>query len=80
MMIVAPARTNIDGIAVEVPVGSEEGLPVEGVLRVALPRSDRILCNWLVTLPQAGLLERIGFLSPTKLSQLGDVLRLGQLE
>jgi hypothetical protein len=38
MMIVAPASTKIDGYALEVRIGAREGLPFEGVLRVALPR------------------------------------------
>ena len=80
MMIVAPAGTNIDGHAIEVSVDDLEGLPCAGVLRVALLRPGRINCNWLVTLPQAGLLERAGVLSPAKLRQLDDVLRLGGLE
>jgi len=77
MMIVAPAESKIDGIAVEVGVGAREGLPFEGVLRVALPRPGRINCSWLVTLGQAHLLERAGALSAAKLRQLEDALRLG---
>ena len=80
MMIVAPANTNLDGHAIEVSVGAREGLPLDGVLRVALLRAGRINCSWLVTLPQAGLLERAGVLSPEKLLKLDDALRLGGLE
>jgi mRNA interferase MazF len=80
MIIIAPANTNIDGRAVEVSVGAGDGLPREGVLRVALPCAGRINCNWLVTLPQTALLERAGILSPAKLRQLDDALRLGELE
>jgi mRNA interferase MazF len=75
MIIVAPAKTDIQGIAVEVKVGTNEGLFEEGVLRVALPRSDRILCNWLVTLAEAELVERVGVLSPEKLGRLEETLR-----
>ena len=80
MIVVAPASTNIDGHAVEVTVGAGEGLQLEGVLRVALPRSGRINCNWLVTLPQTALLECVGVLPPAKLRQLDDALRLGELD
>ena len=79
MMIVAPARTKIDGHAIEVRVGAREGLPFEGVLRVALPRQGRINCSWLVTLPQAALLERAGVLSSAKLGQFEDALRRAEL-
>jgi mRNA interferase MazF len=75
IVVVAPASTSIDGHAVEVKVGAGEGLPLEGVVRVALPRPGRIKCSWLVTLSQTDLLERLGALSSAKLSQLNDVLR-----
>ena len=80
IMIVAPASTNLDGHAIEVRVGTREGLPLEGVLRVALLRPGRINCNWLITLSQAALLERVGVLSPEKLRELDRALRLGGLE
>ncbi len=76
MIVVAPANTDTQGIAVEVKVGTDEGLFEEGVLRVALPRSNRILCNWLVTLGEADLVERIGVLSREKLDHLEETLRL----
>ena len=80
ILVVAPASTNLDGHAIEVSVGAADGLPFEGVLRVALLRPGTINCTWLVTLPQASLLERVGMLSHEKLRQLDDALRLGGLE
>jgi mRNA interferase MazF len=80
IIIVAPATTDVTGIAVEVRLGRDEGLPHEGVLRVALPRPDRILCNWLVTLAAADLVERIGVLSAAKIHQLEEALRVGELK
>ncbi len=80
ILVVAPASANIDGIAIEVRIGAGEGLPIEGVVRVAFPRPGHINCNWLVTLPQHGLLERAGVLSPAKLRELDDALRRGGLE
>jgi mRNA interferase MazF len=80
MVIVAPARTDIRGIAVEVKVGVREGLPRGGVLRVALPRPGHVNCNWLVTLGQADLAERLGVLSTAKLGQVQEILRLGGIE
>ena len=80
MIIVSPANTDIQGVAIELKVGTEEGLPEEGALRVALPRPNRILCNWLVTLQEGDLVERVGALSPETLRQLRETLRLGGLE
>ena len=80
MLIVAPAKTDIRGIAIEVRVGAEEGLSHEGVLRVAIPRPGRILCDWLLTLAQPDLIERAGTLSSAKLRQLEDALRLAELD
>ena len=80
MMIVSPAETDIGGIAVEVRVGAQEGLAPEGVLRVALPYPGRILCDWLVTLGQVDLRERAGTLSPVKLRELENILRLAKLD
>ena len=57
-----------------------EGLPREGALRVAFPRPGYINCHWLVTLTRADLVEYAGALSPEKLSQLEDALRLADLE
>jgi mRNA interferase MazF len=76
MLIVAPAKTDIRGIAIEVGVGAQEGLSHEGVLRVAIPRPGRILCDWLVTLARSDLIERAGTLSSAKLYQLEDAFRL----
>lgn len=59
---------------------ASEGLPREGVLRVALPRPRRINCNWLVTLTKAHVLERAGARSSAKLDQLEVALRRAGLE
>ena len=80
MLIVAPAKTDIRGIAIEVGVGAQEGLSHEGVLRVAIPRPGRVLCDWLVTLAWPDLIERAGTLSSAKLGQLEDALRLAGLD
>jgi mRNA interferase MazF len=80
MVIVAPARTDIRGIAVEVKVGTRAGLSREGVLRVALPRRGHVNCNWLVTLQEVDLIEHAEALSAAKLHQVDDLLRVGELE
>ena len=77
--VVPAAETDISGVAIELPVGREEGLP-SGVVRVALARQERINCAWLVSLKEADLNEKVGALSEEKLSKLGEMLRLGGLE
>lgn len=80
ILIVAPASTKIDRHCVEVTIGAGDGLPLEGVVRVALRRPSRINCSWLVTLQQVNLLARAGVLSSAKLRQLDDALRRAGLE
>ncbi len=65
MVIVAPVSTTIRGFSVEVRVGRTEGLP----------RTAVVNCDWLVTLPKADLIERVGILSIAKMAQLEDALR-----
>lgn len=65
MVIVAPVSTTIRGFSVEVRVGRTEGLP----------RTAVVNCDWLVTLPKADLIERVGALSSAKMAQLEDALR-----
>lgn len=65
MVIVAPVSTTIRGFSVEVRVGRTEGLP----------RTAVVNCDWLVTLPKADLIERVGILSSAKMAQLEDALR-----
>ena len=79
IQVVPAAETDISGIAIELPVGREEGLP-SGVVRVALARRDRINCAWLVSLKETDLTEKAGALSEEKLSKLAEMLRLGGLE
>ena len=77
--VVPAAETDISGVAIELPVGHEEGLP-SGVVRVARARQDRINCAWLVSLNETDLNEKAGALSEEKLSKLAEMLRLGGLE
>ncbi|MFI1676328.1 type II toxin-antitoxin system PemK/MazF family toxin [Streptomyces sp. NPDC020607] len=80
MQVVAPAGTELRGVAAELAVGASEGLPVEGVLRVAFPRPGLIPCTWLVTLTRKDLVEQAGVLSSAKLGDLQELLHLGGLE
>jgi mRNA interferase MazF len=80
MWIVARAKGETRGMVVELAVGREEGLTREGVLRVALPRPGRILCDWLMTVASTELVERAGALSPAKMRQLEENLRLAQID
>jgi mRNA interferase MazF len=80
IVVVPPATTDLRGAAIELALGAEEGLSEEGVLRVAIPQDDRALCNWVVTLGEGDLVQRVGMLSPGKLGELGEILRRGGLE
>ena len=78
--IVAAASGAFSGVGVEVQIGAPEGLPSAGVVRVALPRDDRIFCTWLLALTPDCLLRRMGALSSEKLHQLDKALRLAAIE
>ena len=80
IQVVAPASTDITGVASEVAVGNVEGLPFEGVVRVALPRPDLVPCTWLMTLSRSDLLEPAGALPLAKLEEITDLLRLAGLD
>jgi mRNA interferase MazF len=80
MLIVPPSPMAIDGVTLEVPVGAADGLPLEGVLRVALPRPGFIPCQWIVELTGNDLLERIGTLSGGARRRLDDALRQANLD
>jgi mRNA interferase MazF len=77
MQVVAPADAGVSGLGIEVTVGTREGLPFEGVLRVVFPRPGLIPCTWVTTLGRDDLIERAGTLSPEKLSEIDDALRAG---
>ena len=65
LVLAAPLSTTIRGYAVELKVGRREGLAKECVIN----------CDWIVTVPKADLIERIGKLSGAKLNQLDAALR-----
>jgi mRNA interferase MazF len=75
MQVVAPAGVDIGGLGVEVAVGALDGLPFEGVLRLAFPRPGFTPCTWLTTVSRDDLIERAGVLSSAKLSEIEDALR-----
>ncbi|MFE7564167.1 type II toxin-antitoxin system PemK/MazF family toxin [Kitasatospora sp. NPDC057500] len=74
MQVVAPAGVDISGLGVEVAVGPLEGLPFEGVLRLAFPRPGFTPCTWLTTVSRGDLIERAGVLPPAKLSEVEEAL------
>jgi mRNA interferase MazF len=61
-----------------VTVGAGEGLPLEGVLRLAFPRPGFTPCTWLTTVSREDLIERAAVLSSRKLSEIDDALRLAE--
>jgi mRNA interferase MazF len=62
---VAPLTTTIRGIAVEVPLGLEDGLPKPGVVN----------CDSLLTIPKACLESRIARLSEKKMEEIHRAVR-----
>lgn len=82
IQLVAPAGQDLSGVAIEVEVGTEEGLPFEEVVRVAIPRPGMTPCSWLTSLGSEDLIEWIGALSEAKMeeidSALGSVTALGR--
>ncbi|WP_261553554.1 MULTISPECIES: type II toxin-antitoxin system PemK/MazF family toxin [Frankia] len=77
MQVVPPAGTAIDGVAAEVAIGTPEGLPFEGVLRVAFPRPGVVPCTWLLSMTREDLAERVSTLPPAKLAEIENLVRLG---
>ncbi|WP_326704434.1 type II toxin-antitoxin system PemK/MazF family toxin [Streptomyces cyaneofuscatus] len=78
MQVVAPAGVDISGLGIEVAVGAGEGLPFEGVLRLAFPRPGLTPCTWLTTVSRDDLMERAAVLSSVKLGEIDDALRLAE--
>ncbi|CAM5257134.1 hypothetical protein STANM309S_03072 [Streptomyces tanashiensis] len=78
MQVVAPAGFDISGLGIEVTAGAGEGLPLEGVLRLAFPRPGFTPCTWLTTVSRDDLIERAAVLSSRKLSEIDDALRLAE--
>jgi mRNA interferase MazF len=62
---VAPVTTTIRGIAVEVPVGLEEGLPKPCVVN----------CDSMLTIPKACLESRIARLPERKIEEIHKAIR-----
>jgi mRNA interferase MazF len=74
--IIDSAGSSVVAVGVEVAIGGEEGLPYDGVVRVALPKQGKIFCTWMLTLSKDCLIKRIGVLSPEKLRVLENVMEL----
>ena len=64
-ILVAPVTRTVRGIPTEVPLGSEEGLPSEGVATL-----DNVL-----TFPKAMLIRRMGVLAPSRREESCEALR-----
>jgi mRNA interferase MazF len=79
IIIVPPAPTTI-GVIEDVRLGAAEGLPTDGVVRVALPRPGFVPCQWLVTLSKDDVLDRAGALSAEKLGDVECLLRKAGLD
>jgi mRNA interferase MazF len=77
VQIVPAADVSIEGLGVEVAVGTADGLSsVEGVLRFAFPRPGYTPCTWLTTLSSGDLIEPAGALPDAKVAEIEDAMRL----
>jgi mRNA interferase MazF len=76
--IIAAAGPASGAVGAEVSIGTPEGLPFDGVVRVAFPREGHIFCTWETALTADDLIERAGVLSAEKRRELEIVLRLAQ--
>ncbi len=65
-VICAPVFSNGEGISTQVAVGPDEGLK----------HDSWILCDNLRSLPKAHFTQFLGSLSPTKLAELDEALRI----
>jgi mRNA interferase MazF len=79
IQVVAPADTDISGVAIELSVGVDEGVP-SGVVRVALARPGQINCAWVLSVDESDLVARAGALSQAKFTRLAEMLTLGDLD
>ena len=73
--IVAAADVSIEGLGVEVPLGTAEGLPFEGVVRFGFPRPGFTPCTWMTTLSGDDLIERAGALPAAAVAEIEDAIR-----
>ena len=78
MQVVAPAGVDLDGLGVEVAIGPLDGMPFDGVVRLAFPRPGFTPCTWVTTLSRDDLISRAGVVSAAKLGEIDDALRLGE--
>ncbi len=65
LVTIAPVTTRIRGIASEVPLGAEDGLPRKCVANL----------DTITTIPKESLTERIGLLSSKKMQSLDVAIR-----
>jgi mRNA-degrading endonuclease toxin of MazEF toxin-antitoxin module len=78
MYVVASAGRNLDGVAMELPIGEDEGIEA-GVIRVAVAQPGKIMCSWLVTLDEEDLTRQAGVLQGPKVAKLRQMLDRGGL-
>ena len=77
VQIVAASGVDVGSLGVEVKVGTDEGLPFDGVVRIAFPRTGFIPCTWITRVEPNDLVERIGVLSSGKVDEIDTALESG---
>lgn len=65
-VICAPIYSSYHGLASQVPVGTDEGLP----------HASSIHCDDLISLPKSALTDFVGVLSQPKIDELNEALKI----
>ncbi|CAO5171401.1 mRNA interferase MazF [Frankia sp. AiPs1] len=78
VQIVEPANVDLTGVGLEVALGSADGLPFDGVIRVLFPSPGMVPCTWLTAVTEQDLIERAGALSESKVDDIWEALRLSE--
>jgi mRNA interferase MazF len=78
MHVVEAADTDISGLAIEVAIGTAEGLPFDGVLRFGLAWPGFTPCTWETIMRQDDLIGQVGVVSAAKLREIDDALHASE--
>ncbi|MEV0246828.1 type II toxin-antitoxin system PemK/MazF family toxin [Nocardia sp. NPDC050712] len=76
LQVVPPSGIDLGGLGIEVQIGAIEGVPYQGVVRLAFPNPDVVFCTWLTTVSAESLIARATVLTTAKLDEIDTALRL----
>ncbi|MEV0251885.1 hypothetical protein AB0H76_35220 [Nocardia sp. NPDC050712] len=75
LQIVPASGIDIDGLGIEVQIGTIEGVRYQGVVRLGFPNPDAVSCTWLTTVSAESLIARATVLTTAKLDEIDTALR-----